>query len=578
MGFNSNTPRQEFTATAGQTVFTFNFKIFNTSDIVVYLTPSGQTPDDTTDLLTEITDYTVVIYGDNGGTVTLTSGASLNDSITLLRDLPFIRETDYQTGGDLLESVLDNDQDYQTYLSQQLESSKSRFLNIPNSVQGVDATLPSPTGDAYFKWSADGKSIENDTTIPANVLATEDSNLEAASWANENEDVAVKEYISGVPSDRVPTVYSAKHWALKAEQYIIGSVSFNDTAFNIFNNADNTKKINFDASAITTATTRTISMPDSNVDLGNIVDKTTAQTIGGVKTFTSFPITPNSAPTTDYQVANKKYVDDIAASNIYGVRQTVQTSSVDANGFPNYITIGTGLAVDIAATTIPVTIHSANGAVGNDRIGTILADTSVSGLTDATTNYLYADVASDGAVTLGATTLAPVYQFGGTYSVTSGQATFNISEMTMKVGDGATANQTYRVFIGEAVTSGGVVTSVVNYALNGLYISDVFSCPAINTTTNKNHNIGTNVGIKLNSFLINKTSEFGYAIGDITDFTTYYNSGAYVTYVCPNSTSGNNSHVLTVSNDISVLRKDTRVRANITVANWNAQVIAKREW
>lgn len=39
------------------------------------------------------------------------------------------------------------------------------------------------------------------------------------------------------------------------------------------------------------------------------------QTVGGVKTFSSFPITPSSAPTTDYQTANKKYVDDqIAAS------------------------------------------------------------------------------------------------------------------------------------------------------------------------------------------------------------------------------------------------------------------------
>lgn len=34
------------------------------------------------------------------------------------------------------------------------------------------------------------------------------------------------------------------------------------------------------------------------------------QTVAGVKTFSSFPITPSSAPTTDYQAANKKYVDD----------------------------------------------------------------------------------------------------------------------------------------------------------------------------------------------------------------------------------------------------------------------------
>jgi len=37
------------------------------------------------------------------------------------------------------------------------------------------------------------------------------------------------------------------------------------------------------------------------------------QTIAGVKTFSSFPVTPSEAPTTDYQVANKKYVDDQVA-------------------------------------------------------------------------------------------------------------------------------------------------------------------------------------------------------------------------------------------------------------------------
>lgn len=39
------------------------------------------------------------------------------------------------------------------------------------------------------------------------------------------------------------------------------------------------------------------------------------QTIADVKTFTSFPVTPSSAPTTDYQTANKKYVDDSSSIN-----------------------------------------------------------------------------------------------------------------------------------------------------------------------------------------------------------------------------------------------------------------------
>ena len=261
MAFNNNTPRLEFTATSGQTEFVFNFKIFNASDIVVYQTPTGQVADDTTDILTETTDYTVVIDGDDGGTVTLTSGATLNDSITLLRDLPFTRETDYQTGGDLLEATLDEDQDYQTYLSQQLESSKGQFINLPASVQGVSASLPSPIADSYFKWNAAGDGIENDTTIPTNVALAVDSaaaalvsenaaaadlvltnadvvttgnnvtaaqlleweaeaeRLTANSYATEAEDVFVNTYSSdgdGTFTATPTTEYSALHWAAKA--------------------------------------------------------------------------------------------------------------------------------------------------------------------------------------------------------------------------------------------------------------------------------------------------------------------------------------------------------------------------
>ena len=42
------------------------------------------------------------------------------------------------------------------------------------------------------------------------------------------------------------------------------------------------------------------------------------QTVAGVKTFSSFLVTPSEAPTTDYQVANKKYVDDNAGGGSGG--------------------------------------------------------------------------------------------------------------------------------------------------------------------------------------------------------------------------------------------------------------------
>jgi len=43
---------------------------------------------------------------------------------------------------------------------------------------------------------------------------------------------------------------------------------------------------------------------------GFTVKLTGNQNVGGVKAFSSFPTTPSSAPSTNYQMANKKYVDD----------------------------------------------------------------------------------------------------------------------------------------------------------------------------------------------------------------------------------------------------------------------------
>jgi len=48
--------------------------------------------------------------------------------------------------------------------------------------------------------------------------------------------------------------------------------------------------------------------------LNNKITNTGNEAVGGIKTFSSFPVTPSSNPSTDYQVSNKKYVDDTVVS------------------------------------------------------------------------------------------------------------------------------------------------------------------------------------------------------------------------------------------------------------------------
>ena len=53
-----------------------------------------------------------------------------------------------------------------------------------------------------------------------------------------------------------------------------------------------------------------------NIDSSGFVQTSGNQTIAGIKTFSSFPVTPSSAPSSNYQTANKKYVDDKAAGKL----------------------------------------------------------------------------------------------------------------------------------------------------------------------------------------------------------------------------------------------------------------------
>lgn len=167
MAFNNSPGRAEYTATAGQTVFIYVFKIYNTSDIKVYLTPVGQVADDAADLLTLGVDYTVVITGDVGGTVTLLTPATIGDSITLLRTLEIDRQIEYQTSGDLLADTLNQDQNYQTYLIADKESDNLRFLKLPESSQGVSTEIPPPTPLNFFQWNAAGTAIINVDSLQA---------------------------------------------------------------------------------------------------------------------------------------------------------------------------------------------------------------------------------------------------------------------------------------------------------------------------------------------------------------------------------------------------------------------------
>jgi len=103
MAIQDNGTRDQYVASAAQTVFAYTFEIFDKDDIAVEQNGT---------LLAEGTNYTVSGVGvDAGGNITLLVGATSGDIITLYRDMALDRVTDYQQNGDFLANEVNDDFD-----------------------------------------------------------------------------------------------------------------------------------------------------------------------------------------------------------------------------------------------------------------------------------------------------------------------------------------------------------------------------------------------------------------------------------------------------------------------------------
>lgn len=151
MTITSNETRNEYTATAGQTVFTYTFKIFASTDINAYVTPAGQDADDSTD---EVAISLVTGVGDEaGGTVTIPA-TTAGDKVTLVSDIVEERQTDYQNNGDFRPDTVNEDFDRVVSISKQTSDFANRGLTFQKSEQDVSGlTLQAPQANYLLQWN-----------------------------------------------------------------------------------------------------------------------------------------------------------------------------------------------------------------------------------------------------------------------------------------------------------------------------------------------------------------------------------------------------------------------------------------
>jgi hypothetical protein len=158
-----NTSRNQYSATAGQTIFSYTFEIVDKDDLVVL--QNGTT-------LSEGTDYSVAGVGDNGGgTITLTVGATLNDIMTLYRDMPYARNQNYTNSGDFLASDVNDDFDNLWLAGEQTNRSFDQSVRRPiTDSTTISMELPDAATRAnkYLSFSPTG-AVTATTTVPPGI-------------------------------------------------------------------------------------------------------------------------------------------------------------------------------------------------------------------------------------------------------------------------------------------------------------------------------------------------------------------------------------------------------------------------
>lgn len=157
----------QYTATAGQTVFPYDFPIFDQSHLAVYKNGT---------LLTITTHYTVSgVDTQSGGNVTLTSGAALNDVITIRGDTPEQRVTDFNQAGDFLAATLNRELDLMTQQIQQLRTDSGRSIKFTDDSSQTGKFIEDLEANKMLLVNSAGTKIvmsdDNFTNIQADLAA-----------------------------------------------------------------------------------------------------------------------------------------------------------------------------------------------------------------------------------------------------------------------------------------------------------------------------------------------------------------------------------------------------------------------
>jgi|GEM_PF-4419193 len=321
IAINSTPSRVQLIATAAQTVFTINFPFNLSSDLKVYQRIDGSTAVDATDLLTETTEYAILGAGTAaGGTMTLVTGATLNDIITIVGDDPVDRSTVIGDPSKLTNTTLNTNFNNLVIYVKQLETRMNQLMlnyNNNESTDGVtgggylvDNIMPLLAGDQLWKKNT-GNTAFIAATLPDYPIGSVGGNFaddnrlvrtDTSGGVNEVQQSGIivddNDYVTGVARLTVggvlyPTADGTANQVLQTDG--AGTATFSNAG-------------DGDVDGPAGATDNVYARYDGAT--GKLLQNSlTTETDAGNVTFAG-TVTLNAAPTVDLEAATKKYVDD----------------------------------------------------------------------------------------------------------------------------------------------------------------------------------------------------------------------------------------------------------------------------
>lgn len=171
MTVSSATTRSDYAGNGSTTAFATNFRFLENGHIKVILTVDATGVET---VQAETTNYTLTGAGlDAGGTVTMLVAPASGETLTILRNIALLQETDYVENDAFPAESHEDALDKLTMISQQQQEEIDRSLKLTESQTSSGLTIPAPDNGKFMRWDSNGD-LENFDIADISALAVTD--------------------------------------------------------------------------------------------------------------------------------------------------------------------------------------------------------------------------------------------------------------------------------------------------------------------------------------------------------------------------------------------------------------------